>query len=32
MGITISKPGIACSSVRQFVAKNVAKDHYLGRQ
>ena len=28
MGITIIKPCIVGSSVQQFVAKNVAKDHY----
>ena len=30
MGITIIKPGIVGSSVQQFVAKNVAKDHWEG--
>jgi len=32
MGITIIKPGIVGSSVQQFVAKNVAKDHYPRRR
>jgi len=29
MGMVIIKLGIVGSSVQQFVAKNVAKDHYL---